>query len=182
MSFPATEVVRCACALRGVCAQKAQEFDPLAQPASRHLPAAQHLFDDFPDLSRPEIETPVELLHAVKDLLPGEVWVAERGELDTLVIYQARTLGLTQPATGERLAVQRRARIGGGERDLDRVRIDLLGELDGPLDGLRGLPRQAEDKGAVNHDAESAAVRAEPSCDVGAQPLPDVMQDSVIPG
>ena len=46
----------------------------------------------------------------------------------------------------------------------------------------RGLARQPEDEGAVDHDAELAAVLGEAARDVGAQALLDVQQDLVVAG
>ena len=46
----------------------------------------------------------------------------------------------------------------------------------------RGLARQPEDEGAVDQDAELAAVLGEAPRDVGAQALLDVEQDLVVAG
>ncbi len=52
-----------------VSAQEAEKFDTLAQAPLHHLPAAEHLAHDLPDLAGAEIETFVEHFHAVEDLL-----------------------------------------------------------------------------------------------------------------
>ncbi len=54
--------------------------------------------------------------------------------------------------------MQLRARIRRGQRDLDRVRIDLFGELDRLANGVLGFARQTQDERAVDGDAELATV------------------------
>src|SRR5947208_13772041 len=49
--------------------QEAKKFHAFAQAALHHVPAPQHLPDDFPDFIGPEIEALVENLHAVEDFL-----------------------------------------------------------------------------------------------------------------
>jgi hypothetical protein len=61
-----------------------------------------------------------------------------------VIVDQVDGSVLLQPAVLDGLPVQRRAGIGRGQRHLDRVRIDLLGEVDGLLDRLvvsPGSPR-----------------------------------------
>ncbi|HZC16903.1 MAG TPA: NAD-dependent epimerase/dehydratase family protein, partial [Caulobacteraceae bacterium] len=87
-----------------------------------------------------------------------------------------------EPAILDRLLVQEGAGIGRGERDLDGVRIDLVGEADGLLDRLLGLAGKPEDEGAVDGDAELVAILGEATGDVDQHALLDVVQDLLIAG
>ncbi len=62
------------------------------------------------------------------------------------------------------------------------MRVDFLGVLDGLLDGLARLARQAQDKGAVDLDAQLAAVLGEAARNVRTQAFLDVQQDLVVAG
>ncbi len=73
-------------------------------------------------------------------------------KIDFLVVEPTVLLGL---------AVQEGARIGGGERDLNRVGIDLLGEIERLLDRLPGLPGQTQNERAMDDDAELVTVLGE---------------------
>src|SRR6202050_1566207 len=157
--------------------QEAEELHAFAQPAPHHFPAAQHLADDLPDFSRAEVEAFVEHFHAVEDLFLGQVRIADRGQLHAAFIDQIYRIVFLQPAILHRLAIQGRTRIRRGQRDLDGVRIDFLGEVYRLLDSLRRLTRKAENERAVDQDAKFAAVLGEAPRDVSAQPLLDVQQD-----
>src|SRR5665213_822508 len=108
------------------------------------------------------------------------MWVADRGQLHTLVVDQVDSLVFLQPAVLDRLPIQGRARVRRGEGHLNRVGIDLLGKVDGFFDRLRGFAWQSEDERAMDKDAEFAAVLCETPCDVGSKSLPDVMQDLIV--
>src|ERR1022692_1138063 len=101
--------------------------------------------------------------------------VADRRELDTLVVDEVDRVALVEPAILDRLLVQRRTRIGCGQRYLYRVRIDLFGEFDRLFDRFGRLARQAQNERAVNQNSELAAVFAESPRNVGAQALLDVV-------
>src|ERR1700733_4577476 len=68
-------------ASRFVCAQEPEELDAFTQTPLHHVPAQQHLAHDLPDLRRPEIETFVEALDVVIDLIARKVRVANGGRL-----------------------------------------------------------------------------------------------------
>src|SRR5579871_4679369 len=55
-------------------------------------------------------------------------------------------------------------------------------EADWFLHGLLGLPREAENEGAVDRDAEIVAVAGEPARDVDPHPLLDIVQDLLVAG
>ena len=159
--------------------QELEELHALAQAALHHLRAAHHLADDRGDLRRAEIEAPVEGLDAVEDLGVRQMRVVQRRDLHAVLVDQLGMLGV-EPAILDRLLVQERAGIGRGERDLQRVRVDLGGEADGLLDRLLGLAGQAEDEGAVDLDAEFVAVLGELLRDLDPHALLDVVQDLLV--
>src|ERR1700674_1782290 len=113
-----------------VRAQKTKELDAFPQTPRHHVPACQHFLDDLPYLAGPEIEALVEDFHAVKYLFLRQVRIADGGELHALVVDQIDRVVLLQPAIVDSLLVQRRPGVGRRERYLNRVRIDLLGEID----------------------------------------------------
>src|SRR3989475_2285035 len=125
--------------------QEAHEVQPLAEPALHDRAVAQHLPAEDEDLARPEVEAPVERLERAEDLGARQVRIADHARLCPPPVHEA--LGL-EPAALERLAVERGARIGRGERELERVRIDLLREPDRRLDRLARLARPAHDERA----------------------------------
>src|ERR1700733_12702726 len=96
-------------------AQEAEEFHALSQAALHHLPAAKHLPNDLPDLSRTEVETLVEQFYALEDLFLRQMRVADRRQLDTVVIDQVHGIILLQPAILHGLSVQGGPRIGRGQ-------------------------------------------------------------------
>jgi hypothetical protein len=62
------------------------------------------------------------------------------------------------------------------------MRVDLLGETDRFLDRLRGLAGQADDKGAVDGDAEIPAVFGELAGPVDPDAFLDVDENLLVPG
>jgi hypothetical protein len=138
-----------------VGAQEAKKFDAFPQPPGHHLPTREHFPDDFPNLAGAEVKALVELFHAVKDLLFRQMRITDRRQLHALIVHQIDGIIFGKPTVVDGLFIECGARVRCGERDLDGVRIDFLCEIDGFLDGLRGLPRQAQDEGAMNQDAPS---------------------------
>src|SRR5919109_1120981 len=86
-----------------------------------------------------------------------------------------------EPAILERLPMQKGARIGCGERNLDRVRVDLRGKPDGFVDRLPGFTRKPEDERPVDRDAELVAILGKAPGDVDPHPFLDVVQDLLVP-
>ena len=105
--------------------------------------------------------------------------VMQRRDLHAAFVDQL-SIGLIQPAIFQRLLIQERAGIGGGERNLHGVGVHLSGEADGFLDGLAGFARQAEDEGAVDFDAEFMAILGESFGDLNQHALLDIVQDLLI--
>src|SRR5205085_1488893 len=162
-------------------AQELEELDPLAHTPPHHLRALQHLAEQRCNLAPPEIEAPIELLYRLEDLGVPEVWVMQRSDLHAALVDQVG-VALVEPAILKGLPVEIGAGIGRGERHLDRVRVDVGGELDRLLDRLLRLARQAQNERAVNRDAELVAVLCETPRDIDPHALLDVVQDLLIAG
>src|SRR4029077_14305144 len=127
------------------------------------------------------IEAPIERLDRVEDLAVAQVRVVQWGDLHTVRIDELR-VGMVKPAIFQGLAIEVRARIGRGKRHLDRMRVDLGREADRLLDRLLGLPRQAEDEGAMNGYAQLVTVLGEAARELDAHSLLDVEQDLLVSG
>src|SRR5262250_2861746 len=162
---------------RSATAEKAQELIALGEAAPHHPPIPQHLRAERDHLARAEVEAPIRLVHRAVDLRPRQVRVADGAHLQAALIDEPLRL---EPPLALCLLVERGARIGSGQRDLDGVGIDLAGEADGLLDGLARLPGQAEDEGPVDGDAESLAVAGEAPGHVEPDPLLDVVEDLLV--
>src|SRR5438445_2358563 len=109
--------------------QELEELYSLAQPPLHHRRACDHLGHDGRDLGRAEIEFAVEVLDRGEDLGVAQVRVVQRRNLGAFLSEKIDFL-VVQPAVLLGLAVQEGARIGGRERNLNRVGIDLLGEVE----------------------------------------------------
>ena len=73
--------------------------------------------------------------------------------------------------------VQLRARVSMRQRYLDGLYIQLLGKLDGLLDSLASLPRQADDEVAVHSESQLLGIAREVSSALHGCALLDVFQD-----
>src|ERR1700749_776655 len=103
LKYPATPEIDCTHVImaHGLCLvspQEAEELHAFAQPALHHLPAAQHLAHDLPDLPGAEVEAFVEPLHAGEDLLLGQVRIADRRQLPAMIVDEIDCVILLQPA------------------------------------------------------------------------------------
>src|SRR5215470_10045905 len=162
-------------------AQELEELDALAQAAAHHFRALDHLGDQGGDLAAPEIEALVKGLERLEDLGVRQVRIVQRRDLHATLVDEFGVAEV-EPAVFDRLAVQIGARIGCGERDLDRVRVDFRGKADGFFDRLLGLTGKAEDEGAVDRDPELVAILGKASRDVDPHPLLDVVENLLIAG
>src|ERR1700749_1875100 len=97
--------------------------------------------------------------------------VADRSQLHAFLIDEIGRIVLLEPTIVHRLFGKRGAWIWRGQRHLNGMRIDLLGEINGLLDGRARLAGQTENERTVNDDAELAAVLREAPCDIGTQSL-----------
>src|SRR6202012_1157542 len=123
-----------------------------------------------------EIELLVEVLDGIKDLTMAEMRIVQRGDLRGFVRQKIDFL-VVEAAVFLRLFVEEGARIGRRERNLDRVGIDLLGEIHGLLDRLLRLPGEAQDERAVYADPELVAILREGAREFHSHALLDVEQD-----
>src|SRR5262245_12133455 len=107
--------------------------------------------------------------------------VVQGGSLRTKITQQFWRL-IHQPAVLQRLLVKKRAWIWRGQRDLDRMRVDLSGKADRLFDGFLCLAWKAENECAVDSDAELVAILGEPPGYIYSHALLDIMQDLLIAG
>ena len=124
-------------------------------------------------------EEELERFERGEDLLAREIRVAERARLHAVAVHESVAV---QPAPLERFLMERGARMRRGQRDLDRVGIDLAREPDGGRDGLARLAGQTQDERAVDLDAEALGVLRELAGEVDAHALLDVIEDLLLPG
>src|SRR5439155_15693095 len=158
-------------------AHRADELDPLAQEALRLLPAAGHLLDRLPDVAGPEVVPPVEGLDRLEDLVRGDLGVGDGALLIARLVDQAVH---RQELVLDDEVVEPGARIGRRERDLEGLGVHVPRETDRLLDRTLRLPREAEDEGAVDQNAELVAVLGEAARALDAHALPDVLQDLLV--
>src|SRR5690349_21324740 len=100
--------------------------------------------------------------------------------LHAVVIDQFGTL--IQPAILLRLAVQKSPGIRRRQRDLDRMRIDLLREIQRLLNRLLRFARKTKNESAVNDNAKIVAIPGELLRDLDPHPFLDVIQNLLIAG
>src|SRR5262249_46992336 len=84
------------------------------------------------------------------------------------------------PIVGYCLSEQFSAGIGRRNRDLDRMRINFVGEADGVLYGFVVLTRKTNNEGAVNDNAQVMAVARKCARHVDARALLDVVKDLLV--
>ena len=105
--------------------------------------------------------------------------VVQRSDLDAAVVDEFRVRRI-QPAVFEGLLVEECARIGRRQRDLNRVRIDAIGEADRLLDGFEGFSRQSQDERAVDGNAQLVAILGESLGHVNSHAFLDVVKDLLV--
>ena len=110
-----------------------------------------------------------------------QVGIVQRRDLHAVLVDEFGVRHV-EPAVLHGLLVEEGARIGGGQRRLDGVRVDALGEGDRLLDRLPGLAGQADDEGAVDGDAEVVAILGELLGHLDAHALLDVVQNLLVAG
>ena len=112
-----------------------------------------------------------------------EVGVGQRRQLGAPLADQRGAVAVVgKPPVLHRLPVQLGPRVGGRDRDLQGVRVDLAGKPDRLLNRFPGLAGQPQDERPVHGDAEIPAVGGEPAGPVDPQPLLDIDQDLLVPG
>src|SRR5438105_1153840 len=105
--------------------------------------------------------------------------VRERADLRAAPVHERLP---RQPSPVDRLAVQLGPGIRRGDRDLDRVGVDVAREANRLLDRRRRLARQAEDERAVDLDAELLGLLREPPGTVETDALPHAVKNRLVAG
>src|SRR5438093_12737062 len=106
-------------------AEKLQELAALGQAPLADVKVLRHLLEEAEELARPEVEEAVEAPDRREDLLAREMRIAEHARLSAPRVHQLRLL---EPALLLRFAVERGAGIGGRQRDLERIGVDVARE------------------------------------------------------
>src|SRR5487761_1328227 len=140
-----------------VLAQEGHELHPFSQASGEHVLVPDHLRHHLGDLARSEVELLVEGVHRLEDLRARQLRVLEHRRLHAPLVHQVGVV-LGQPSLLLRLLVQGGARVRSGDGHLQRVGVDVLGELDRLLDRLLGLTGKADDERAVDGYAQVVAV------------------------
>src|SRR6266550_9593138 len=89
--------------------QESQDPPPVAQAPLHNATVRDHLFRDRDDLPRPEIEAPIELLGASRDLGTEEMGIRQGAHLRAALVDQRLP---REPSVGRRLTKQLRPRYG----------------------------------------------------------------------
>ena len=118
----------------------------------------------------------------MEDILLGEMGITECGKLHPFVVDEIHRIIFLKPSFTDRFLIEAGARIRGGQRDLNGMRIDVFRELDGLLDRLLGLARQSENECPMDRDVQFTAVLGESAGNIRANPLFDIEQDLIIAG
>src|SRR5262249_38360315 len=123
-----------------------------------------------------EVELFGELTDRLEDFLVAEMRIADGADLNACICNKARSRVVEQPAVLFGLIVEICARIGGSQRNLQRMRVHLLGEADRLPNCLLGFARQTEHEGPVHLDSELVTVRREAAQPFDSNALLDIVQ------
>src|SRR6266699_4372033 len=107
--------------------QIAETLAAFAQPPHKHLTVRRHFAQETQDWPMAEIEATIHALDRILNLVGREMAIAKSRYLDTIPREQCSAI---EPSVGSRLFIEFGARVGSGDRDLNRERVDLLGEPD----------------------------------------------------
>src|SRR6202011_245520 len=99
----------------------------------------------------------VEILDRFENLGVAQVRIVQRSNLRAF-LRQEIDLFVIKPAILFGLLVKERTGVWRGQGNLNRVRIDLLREVERLLDRFLGFPRKHENKSSVDDDSELVAV------------------------
>src|SRR5579863_7385290 len=147
--------------------EELEELHALPQAAHQHVARGEHLLHDLGDLGGTEVELLVEVLDRFEDLGVAEMRIIQRRDLGA-VFRQKVHIGC-EPAILLGLVIEKGSGIGSGQRHLDSVRIDFLGESQRFLDRLPRFAGQSQDESAVHDDAQFVAVARKPLGDLDQQ-------------
>ena len=161
--------------------QKLKKLDAFAKPPLHHFGVPQHPAEQRKHFPRAEIKLPVELFDRAENDGGLQPWIVHRRRLDPVRIDQLTGLDL-QPALLLRLAVQLRARIGRGQGNLDRFRLDVASKLDRLLNRLRSLARKSKDERPVDDDAQVFRVARKLPRNIQTNAFLDVDQNLIVAG
>jgi hypothetical protein len=159
--------------------KETEELDPFPQPTAHDDGVADHGPEHRHHLSGAKVEPAVEILDRAEDLGLSEAGVVECGDLDPVGVDQLTRVEL-KPALLLGLAVQLRPGIRSGQRNLDRVRLDLARVAHGLLDRLWRLAREPENERPVDRDALGPRVSRELAGNVEPNALLDVVEDLLV--
>ena len=127
----------------------------------------------------PEVVLVVEAVHHLHHVVGGQAGILDVRHLVAAAVLHAL---VGDEAVGLGVVVKLGAGIGVGDRYLDSLAVQRLGEVDGVADRLLGLARQAEDEVAVDGEAEVVAVLGKVARALDGGALLDVLQDLRIAG
>src|ERR1700748_17643 len=85
-------------------------------------------------------------------------------------------MAAVEPAILDGLAVQIRSRVGCGERNLDRVRIDFRSKTDRFLDRFLGFGKKADEERHVDSNSEVVALLGKAAGNIDPHTLLDVVE------
>src|SRR5581483_1398312 len=154
-----------------------QELPALGEEARALVRVEDDLLHLLRDVARAEVELLVEALDRRVDLDRRDRRIAHRALLVAAVVDE-RVDDLVAVRLDE--VVEVRAGVRRCERDLDRLAVHLLREVDGLADRLRRLAGEPHDERPVDQDAELVAVLGEAAGGADVDAFLDVLQDLVV--
>src|ERR1700730_8416896 len=119
------------------------------------VPIPQRFTYDAPGNSRPEIVAVVEPVNRIQHVLPRETGVLQ---VRKLMAARIRDRFARQKTLAHTLIVKLRAWVSMSHRNLNRLAIEFLREIDGLLDGFLRFTRQSDDEIAVDMNANLLAI------------------------
>src|SRR5450759_4234048 len=125
-----------------------------------------------------EIIRVVEVMDCLKDFRGGQTRILDLHHLVSAIVDHFCVAG--HKAIFYREFVQFSSRVSMRHRNLDRLYVEFLGEVDRVLDGLASFSRQSEDEISVDYESQLVAILGELAGALDGRAFLDVLQNLLI--